>query len=94
MENGIIVTKVDTDKFEINAKLFIDTLIKNITQRLDNLPIVTLLSILNLSDFPHGNTFHGSSEITELAEFYDMDIDDLLSEWDQFKLLFLPVEKK
>lgn len=88
MENGIIVTKFDTDNFEMNAKLFIHTLIENIMKRLDNLLIATLLSMLNLSDFPHGNTFHSISEITELAEFYDMDVDKLLSEWDQFNPLY------
>lgn len=87
-EIGIIVTEEEQKKFELNAKLFIDTLTKNIMERLDNLPIVTMLGIFDLSNYANGNIFYGTSEMSELAEFYNLDEDDLLEEWDKFKSLF------
>lgn len=75
--------------FASTASDFIDTLIKNISHRLENVSMIMFLSILNLKQMSDNDSlFYGMAEMTEMANFYKIDEDSLLGEWDDFKNSF------
>lgn len=81
----------DDNEYNKDVRLFIDYLISNLEKRMENESVISQLGILNLSRIGSENliSLYGNKEISELSEFFDMDEDDLLEEWDEFKNIFL-----
>lgn len=90
---GIIapIDQQSDGNFEKDARKFIDNLCENLRKRTSDKSVVTQLGILDLSRIGPDTevNLYGNTEIVELAEFFQIDEDDLLEEWEEFKFLFL-----
>lgn len=92
---GIIAPVGESSDFVLDAKVFIDNLVQNISTRMENSDIIAYLSILDLRQ-PQNKKVdinsYGNSEIIELAEFFKVDEDDMQQEWLEYKEMFLKQE--
>ncbi|XP_063806071.1 zinc finger protein 862-like [Pseudophryne corroboree] len=83
-------------KFEEDARCFLDLLVQNISERMHNIAILDHLSVLDMRHLnaDKGVGFYGVAEMAQLADFYQLDEDLLLSEWEDFKSVFLQTEEE
>ena len=81
-EHKISVTDRQVESVENAEKLFIDNLIEQVERRLDSSDIVDCLGVFNMTD---NSAFYGNDEILYLAEYFKMNVDETLQEWDILK---------
>ena len=82
----ITCSEQDEDKLQKIKEDFLDSLLKNLGERLEQPAIVNALAVLNLSSIePDMLSLYGLEEIETLGEHYHMDMDYLLDEWTHFK---------
>lgn len=89
---GIIAPIAENASFETDAKDFLDQLIENISKRMQNADIIMHLSILDLRKVSNNQTdlsSYGNAEIIELAEYFKLNEDQMLDEWEEYKHIFL-----
>ena len=68
---------------------FLDELYEEMENRLQNYDVISNLSALNLSQVPpDGATFHGDHQVSQLAEMFNLDVDETLSQWNEMKEMF------
>ena len=68
---------------------FLDKLNDQMESHLQNTEIISHLSALNLSQVPPDvTTFHGDHQVTQLAELFNLDVDDTLFQWNELKDIF------
>ena len=83
---GLSPKEQEIEAVKSAEKLFIDNLVENINNRLENSEIIDRLSIFNFADLHETCTsLYGNDEILELANFLNLDSDEALYEWNQFK---------
>ena len=81
-EHKISVTDRQVESVENAEKLFIDNLIEQVERRLDSSDIVDCLGVFNMTD---NSAFYGNDEILYLAEYFKINVDETLQEWDILK---------
>lgn len=82
----------NNDSFVKDARAFLDVLYENVSERLENLDIVTNLGILDLRKAPeitHIPATYGNKELMEIAEYFEIDEEDMINEWTEFKQHYL-----
>lgn len=90
------IGEISNNHFRNQATDFIDTPIQNIADRRENVSIISLLGMLDLRQAKEDDysTSYGTSEMVELAQFFDIDKHDLLLEWNDFKSIYLTSDFK
>lgn len=72
---GIIAPVGESDSFKNDAKEFLESLIENISRRMENLDIIEYLSILDLRKVNNKEIdiiSYGNAEIIELADYFKL----------------------
>ena len=86
----IVVSHQEKQKMESVKDKFISAVLQNLEDRLKQPEIVNCLAKLDLTNVERDMiTFYGMTEITILAEYFHLDDDSLLDEWDRFKSFIL-----
>ena len=83
-ELGIQSTDEDTAKFQTARVSFLQAIVENINRRFADTDVMEALAVLDLSTMPEIPSFYGTTEMETLADQYNMDYDELLSQWQGF----------
>lgn len=79
----------ETDKVKDAKIKFLDELLQQLESRLENTEMINNLAALNLSQVsPDTVTFHGDHEVSQLAELFNLDVDETLFQWNELKEIF------
>ncbi|XP_045165902.2 zinc finger protein 862-like [Mercenaria mercenaria] len=74
---------------------FIDAVVDHMEEHLEHSELISAMSVLDLSHIPADQaTFHGDTDISQLAQHLELSEDDLLFEWNDIKEKFSGVLDK
>ena len=85
---GIKVSEVEKKNFKQNVKVkFLSSLVSHLESRFPNSEVLTALAVLDPANTPADFVFYGEEEVALLATHFDVESNDLLSEWTHFREL-------
>ncbi|XP_064648743.1 zinc finger protein 862-like [Lineus longissimus] len=90
------ITKSHNQNFELTKCRYIDATIASINKRLENSSVVRAMGVLDFSNVSGQRvllpSLYGNEEIETLAEYFGLESDEVLSQWDRFKDIYWPMD--